>query len=185
MKRWHAGLAAATIATIASTAGAQGSKQTPSYDDGESDVVVYAPEDSGDVGGGGDGVVGAELSIDTKAEGWLVEMNAVHRDAVAFFFLGLPNPTQELFRVDLGFFGHVDLDIAYPSAPVLLGLPDVNGHAEMLIARPTPLPPEIVGYVLALQGVEAFFVTYVGDAQGNLWTTASYRPTASAELVIQ
>ena len=183
MKQVQAGfLAALCFCASAGVVTAQG-RNPVDQDDGDADVVVYAPELPGD-GGGGEAVVGATLSIDVKAEGWLVELDRIDRDAVAFLFLGLPNPTGAPFRMDFGYFGHVDLTIAYPSAPILLGLPDVAGHAELLFARPTPLPPEVVGYTLAVQGVEAFFIRYVGDLQGNIWTVASYRPTAAATIVL-
>ncbi len=183
MKRLQAGfLAAVCFCASAGVVTAQGRNPVDQADDG-ADVVVYAPELPAD-GGGADAVVGATLSIDVKAEGWLVELDRLDRDAVAFLFLGLPNPTAAPFRMDFGHFGHVDLAIAYPSAPILLGLPDLAGHAELMFARPTPLPPEIVGYTLAVQGVEAFFVHFVGDAMGHLWTVASYRPTATATIVL-
>lgn len=132
-----------------------------------------------------DGGSPAVLSVDTKADGWRVSLDGMRPEAIGFLYLGLPNMGGAPVRVDLGFFGHFDLDVLYPVGPILVGVPDGAGHADVVLARPVPMPVELLGYKLALQGVEATFQHFFGDAKGDVQTVARYRPTAAVTFLLR
>jgi hypothetical protein len=115
----------------------------------------------------------------------LVRLEGLDPTSFRMLFLGLPDPYQAAFEVDFGFFGRTTLAISYPSPPIVLGYADGSDALVRPFSKPSPMPPEVIGYVIALQGLEAFLTTYYPDPYGPAHTLVGYRASTVATIEIR
>ncbi|HYC79269.1 MAG TPA: hypothetical protein VEI02_16750 [Planctomycetota bacterium] len=133
------------------------------------------------------------LSVDQQPSGWTVTLEDAQPGAPTFLFIGLPNPSGATFLLDLGFYGSLGMDIAYPDAVVELGVAGGDGLISAFFSRPASLPPELIGFTLALQAVEVTWELFLPpipgggatDAAGPYHVRMTYRKSTVAELVVQ
>jgi hypothetical protein len=178
-KFWRSAAVCAVVAAFAA-----GQQEVPD-DTSDVDVVQAVPTDSADDGAGFDTVAPPALSVVDVGSAWLVRIEGVDPSSFRMLFLGLPDLFQAGFEVEFGYFGRATLGIAYPSPPIVLGYADGSDSILRLFAKPAPIPPEVVGYVIALQGLEAFLTTYYPDPFGPAYTHVGYRASSVATIEIR
>jgi hypothetical protein len=131
-------------------------------------------------------VVPAELSVVDVGVAWEFAMEGVRPQALVFMFVGFPADEGRAVasRVDLGYFGHVDLAVDLPMGPLLLGLGDVHGAVLVQLPKPSPFPGVLAGLEVAIQCVDATFALRYPDPSGPAHVTGDYRPSKVALLTL-
>lgn len=135
----------ATVAALVLSAAAWGQTAKPAGESGTAGATAAASL----------APTGPTLSVTSSPAGWRVTAREVDKGATVLLFIGYPSASSFGSHVDLGPFGSVDLGLAYAGVVMVMPSGANAGSAQLFFARPDPMPPELIGLILALQAVQA------------------------------